>query len=143
MLAVTVGTWLSFVAAFQGGIWEQIAGYTPSEMLQAFRRGLVRLDLVLAALVLIAASLVIGAVWMRLGVPVRRRATESAVILCVAAVLAFAASFGGRAGTFRKTNGTLCRVRSGDPEQITAPLKIEAHLAPRPAAFRPRKADPF
>jgi hypothetical protein len=43
VLAFTVGTWvLSFVAAFQGGMWEQIAGYTPSEMLQAFRRGLVR-----------------------------------------------------------------------------------------------------
>src|SRR5215467_1554397 len=49
VLAFTVGTWvLSFVAAFQGGIWEEIAGYTPSEMLQAFRRGLVRLDLMLA-----------------------------------------------------------------------------------------------
>src|ERR1700674_3724420 len=94
VLTFTVGTWvLSFVAAFQGGIWEQIAGYTPSEMLQAFRRGLVRLDLVLAAFVLIAASLVLAAVWMRLGVPVRRRATESVAILCGAAVLAFAASF--------------------------------------------------
>jgi ABC-2 type transport system permease protein len=47
VLAFTVGTWvLSFVAAFQGGAWEQIASYTPAEMLQAFRRGLVRLDLV-------------------------------------------------------------------------------------------------
>jgi ABC-2 type transport system permease protein len=51
VLAFTVGTWvLSFVATFHGGIWEQIASYTPSEMLQAFRRGLVRLDLVLALL---------------------------------------------------------------------------------------------
>ena len=36
VLAFTVGTWvLGFVAAFQGGIWEQIASYTPSEMLQS------------------------------------------------------------------------------------------------------------
>src|SRR5262249_25085098 len=68
VLTFTVGTWvLGFVAAFQVCVWEQIAGYTPSEMLQAFRRGLVRLDLVLAALVVIATSLVLAAVWMRLG----------------------------------------------------------------------------
>src|SRR5882672_8456404 len=92
VLAFTVGTWvLSFVAAFQGGLWEEIAGYTPSEMLQAFRRGLVRLDLLLAALVVIAAALVLAAVWMRLGVPTRRKVTESIAILSVAAALAFAA----------------------------------------------------
>jgi hypothetical protein len=47
---------VSFVAAFQGGIWEEIASCTRSETLQAFRRGFVRLDLVLAALVLIAST---------------------------------------------------------------------------------------
>src|SRR5262249_23638216 len=78
VLAFTVGTWiLSFVAAVSGGIWEQIASYTPGEMLQAFRRGLVRLDVLLAALVVIAAMLVIAAVWMRLGVPLRRKAAET------------------------------------------------------------------
>src|SRR6202521_4074309 len=68
VLAFTVGTWvLSFMAAFQGGIWEQIVSYTPSEMLQTFRRGLVRLDLMLAMLALIAAALVMAASWIRLG----------------------------------------------------------------------------
>jgi len=107
VLAFTVGTWvLSFVAAFQGGIWEEMAGYTPSEMLQAFRRGLLRLDLVLAALVLIAAALVLAAVWMRLGIPMRRKAMESVAIVSVAA--SDAAILG----------------------KITTPLKIEVHLAP-------------
>ena len=94
VLTFTVGTWvLGFVAAFQGGVWEQIAGYTPSEMLQAFRRGLVRLDLVLAALVVIAASLVLAAVWMRLGLTVWRKLAESVAVVGVAAALAFAVSF--------------------------------------------------
>src|SRR5258708_20503636 len=58
VLAFTVGTWvLSFVAAFQGGIWEEMAGSTPSQMLQAFRLGLLRLDLVLSALRLIPTHL--------------------------------------------------------------------------------------
>jgi hypothetical protein len=48
----------------------------------------VRLDLVIAASVLIAASLVLAAVWMRLGAPVWRQATESIITLCVAPVLA-------------------------------------------------------
>jgi ABC-2 type transport system permease protein len=132
VLAFTVGTWvLSFVAAFQGGAWEEIASYTPSEMLQAFRRGLVRLDLVLTALALIGASLVLAAIWMRLGVSVRRRATESVAILCVVAVLAFALSFvrpswdvsENERNSFGESEAAILR-------RITAPLKVEAHLAP-------------
>jgi ABC-2 type transport system permease protein len=132
VLAFTVGTWvLSFVAAFQGGTWEQIASYTPSEMLQAFRRGLVRLDLVLAAFALIAASLLLAAIWMRLGVPVRRRATESVGILGVAAVLAFALSFVRPSWDVSENE----RNSFGESEaailsKITAPLRVEAHLAP-------------
>jgi hypothetical protein len=66
------GTWvLSFVAAFQGGIWEQIVSYTPSEMLQAFR-GLVRLG----DTGLDRGSLVMAASWIRLGVAVRSGPTR-------------------------------------------------------------------
>jgi ABC-2 type transport system permease protein len=132
VLAFTVGTWvLGFVAAFQGGIWEQIASYTPAEMLQAFRRGLVRLDVVLAAAVLIGASLILAAVWMRLGISTRRKGLESIGILCVATVLALAASFArsswdvseNKRNSFdASTIATLSRIK--------APLKIEAHLAP-------------
>jgi ABC-2 type transport system permease protein len=139
VLAFTVGTWvLSFVAAFQGGIWEQIAGYTPSEMLQAFRRGLVRLDLVLAAFVLIAASLVLAAVWMRLGMPVRRRATESVGILCAAIVLAFAASFVRPSWDVSENErNSFSESEAAILSRIIAPLKIEAHLA----AEDPRRFD--
>jgi len=132
VLAFTVGTWvLSFVAAFQGGIWEQIASYTPSEMLQAFRRGLVRLDLVLAAFALIASSLVLAAVWMRLGLPVGRRATESVAILCVAAVLAFATSFVRSSWDVSENErNSFGASEAAILSKISAPLRIEAHLAP-------------
>ena len=36
-LSVTVGTWiLSFVAAVHGGLWDRLAGYTPTAMVGAF-----------------------------------------------------------------------------------------------------------
>src|SRR5258707_5692993 len=100
-------------------------------MLQAFRRGLVRLDLVLTAFTLISASLVLAAIWMRLGVSVRRRATESVAILCAAAVLAFVLSFVRPSWDVSENE----RNSFGDSEaailsKITAPLRVEAHLAP-------------
>jgi ABC-2 type transport system permease protein len=132
VLAFTVGTWvLSFVAAFQGGIWEEMAGYTPSEMLQAFRRGLVRLDLVLAALVLIAAALVLAAVWMRLGIPTRRKAIESVAIVSVAAALVFAASLARPSWDVSENErNSFAASDAVTLGKITTPLTIEVHLAP-------------
>ena len=136
VLAFTVGTWvLGFVAAFQGGIWEQIAGYTPAEMLQAFRRGLVRLDLVLAAMVLVIASLMLASVWMRLGVAMRRKAWESVAGLCVAAILGLVTSFVrpswvmNRVVPCRRLN-SFSASTTAVLKRITLPLRIEAHLAP-------------
>src|SRR5262249_56057410 len=57
-LSVTVGTWiLNFVAAVQGGVWERAAAYTPPAMVAGFQHGLVRLDVVLVAAILVAAGL--------------------------------------------------------------------------------------
>jgi ABC-2 type transport system permease protein len=132
VLAFTVGTWvLSFVAAFQGGIWEQLVSYTPSEMLQTFRRGLVRLDLMLATLALIAAALVLAAVWMRLGVTVRRRTIESVAIIGIAAALGFGASYARPSWDISENErNSFPAVETALLSKITAPLKIEAHLAP-------------
>lgn len=132
VLAFTVGTWvLSFVAAFQGGIWEQIASYTPSEMLQTFRRGLVRLDLALAATVLIAAGFVLAAAWIRLGVAVQRRAMESAVIVAVAGALVFGASFVRPSWDVSENErNSFSQSEAAILGKIAAPLRIEAHLAP-------------
>src|SRR5262245_18729902 len=80
-LGVTVGTWiLNFIAAVNGGFWERAAGYTPTAMVAAFQHGLVRLDVVLIAMVLAAAGLILAAIWLRLGEPVRGRAHESAAL---------------------------------------------------------------
>lgn len=132
VLAFTVGTWvLNFVAAVQGGIWEQLARYTPAEMLQTFQHALIRLNLVLAALVLIGAGLVLAAIWMRLGVAVSQRARESIAIVAVASALVFACSF-VRADWDASENQ---RNSFSEPdtevlEHIKMPLSLEVHLAP-------------
>jgi hypothetical protein len=132
VLAFTVGTWVvSFVAVFSGGVWELIASYTPAEMLQAFRRGLVRLDVLLAALVFIAAALVIAAVWMRLGAPLRRKVVQTVAVVSAAAVVGFVISFAkpswdvseNERNSFDETEEALL-------EGIKAPLKITIYLAP-------------
>jgi hypothetical protein len=131
-LAFTVGTWvLNFVAAVQGGVWERLARYTPAEMLATFQHALLRLNLVLAALALIAAGLVLAAIWMRLGVAVGRRAVASAAIVAVAAAIVFACSF-VRADWDASENR---RNSFSEPDEetlgkIKTPLTIEAHLAP-------------
>jgi hypothetical protein len=138
-LSVTVGTWiLNFVAAVHGGWWERAAAYTPTAMVAEFQHGLVRLDAVLVACVLIVAGLGTAAVWMRLGVPVRRRVLESTAVAAIAvAVIA--------ACTLVRVSWDLAEDRANsfaeaDEEalsQIRGRLRIEAHLA----AEDPRRVD--
>ena len=131
-LSVTVGTWIvNFIAAVQGGVWERAAGYTPTAMVAQFQHGLVQLDVVLIALMLIAAGLGVAAVWMRLGVSVRRRVYESIALGGFAAAVVFAGTFASaswdtsesRANSFAEADEIALR-------QIRSPLRIEAHLAP-------------
>src|SRR5207253_8010983 len=73
-LSVTVGTWIvNFIAAVHGGIWERLAGYTPTAMVAEFQHGLVRADVLLAAALLVALGLALGTIWTRLGVAPRRK----------------------------------------------------------------------
>jgi len=138
-LSVTVGTWIvNFVAAVQGGVWERIAGYTPPAMVAGFQRGLVRLDVVLVTGALIAAGLVLAAIWIRTGVAIRRRLNESVVLGAVAAAAILACSIAtpswdaseARANSFPEADEDMLA-------QIKGPLRIEAHLAPED----PRRAD--
>jgi hypothetical protein len=138
-LSVTVGTWiLNFVAAVQGGIWERAAGYTPPAMVAQFQHGLIQLDVVLITLALVAAGLAVAAIWLRLGVPVRRRVQESIVLAAagvVVVVLACAAS-----PTWDLSENRMNSFPEADEKalaQIRAPLAIEVHLAPED----PRRAD--
>ena len=138
-LSVTVGTWiLNFIAAVHGGAWERAAGYTPTAIVAEFQHGLVRLDVLLTASALVAFGLVVAAIWMRIGVAVRRRAYESigAAALTAAAIVAF---------TFVTPNWDFSENRMNSfpeaDEEILAhlrePLRIEAHLA----AEDPRRVD--
>jgi hypothetical protein len=138
-LSVTVGTWiLNFIAAVHGGAWERAAGYTPTAMVAEFQHGLIRLDVLLAAGFLVIAGLALAAIWMRLGVSVRRRASESIALGAVTAVAVFAC-------TFVNANWDLSENRMNsfsEPDeealsQVRGPLRIEAHLA----AEDPRRVD--
>jgi len=130
-LGFTVGTWiLSFFGSIQGGWWERAAGYTPAAMVAQFQRGLVRLDVVLIALILIVTGLGFGSVWMRLGVAVPRRIYESAALGVLAAAAIFASTFltpcwdtsESRTNSFSEADE---RALAG----IHEPLSIEVHLA--------------
>jgi hypothetical protein len=130
-LSITVGTWiLNFVAAVQGGWWERAAGYTPAAMVAGFQHGLVQLDIVLIALILILTGLGFAALWMRLGVAVSRRVRESiglgllaaaAILACTFATASWDASE-SRSNSFPESDERALR-------QIHTPLRIEAHLA--------------
>src|SRR6185369_6875896 len=138
-LSVTVGTWiLNFVAAVHGGIWERAAGYTPTAMVAEFQHGLVRLDVTIVAGVLIAAGLGLGAVWMQLGAPVRRRVTSSIAVLAVASAAALAGSLLTASWDTSEARGN--SFPEADEEglaRIRGQLRIEAHLAPED----PRRVD--
>jgi hypothetical protein len=138
-LGATVGTWVvSFLGSVQGGWWERAAGFTPAAMVSEFQHGLVQLDVIVIALVLIMMGLGVAAIWMRLGVPVRRRVYESVGI----GVVAFGTIF---ACTFLTSNWDTSESRGNSfPEadqralqQIRSPLVIEIHLAPED----PRRTD--
>src|SRR4029078_8082748 len=105
-MIVTVGTWIiNFIAAVHGGIWEKVAGYTPTAMVAEFQHGLVRLDVLLIASTLVVAGLGLAAIWMRLGVAVQRRASESAVLGALTAATIFASTFAGASWDFSENRG--------------------------------------
>jgi ABC-2 type transport system permease protein len=130
-LGVTVGTWIvNFFGAVQGGFWERVSGYTPAAMVAEFQHGLLRLDTTLVALVLTVAGLGFAAIWMRLGLEVRRRVYESAAVVLLAGLSIFACTF------LRATWDTSENRGNSFPEadeqalaKIHTPLRIEVHLA--------------
>ena len=138
-LGVTVGTWIvNFVAAVQGGWWERAASYTPAAMVAEFQHGLVRLDTVLIAMILVLTGLAAAAIWIRLGAAVRRRAFESIGAVAIAGAAILACTFltpswdasEARANSFPEPDELALR-------RIQAPLRIVAHLA----AEDPRRSD--
>lgn len=138
-LSITVGTWVvNFLGAVQGGWWEAAAGYTPAALVGEFQHGLVRLATVMISLVLIAAGLVVAALWMRLGIAVKRRVSESLAAAAMAVIAISTCSLSTASWDASESRG------NSFPEAderalmtIRQPLRIEAHLAPED----PRRLD--
>ena len=138
-LSVTVGTWiLNFVAAVQGGIWERIAGYTPPAMVAEFQHGLIRLDAVLIAVMLILAGFGIAALWLRTGTPIRRRVQESIALAALGVLAVTSGSAAGKSWDLSENRmNSFAEADERTLAQIRTPLGIEVHLAPED----PRRAD--
>jgi hypothetical protein len=134
-LAVTVGTWvISFIAALHGGWWDQVAAFTPPALVAQFQHGLIRLDVLLASLALIVFGLALAAIWMRLGVPTRRRAIESLGALAVtSAALALCSVARPNWDLSENRQNSFSDADEATLSQITTPLHIEAHFAPEDA----------
>ncbi len=138
-LSVTVGTWiLSFIAAVQGGIWERLVRYTPTAMVAEFQHGLVRLDVVIAALALIASGLGLAAIWVRLGAPVGRRIGESVCVAMMTIAVVAAGALATASWDLSESRANSFSV--ADERALSAirePISIEVHLAPED----PRRVD--
>ena len=138
-LSATVGTWiLSFIAAVHGGIWERLARYTPTAMVAEFQHGLIRLDVVIATMALIALGLGLAAIWIRLGVPVARRAAESTALALAAIVVIAAGTTATRSWDLSESRANSFPLADERAlRAIDGPISIEAHLAPED----PRRVD--
>lgn len=138
-LTVTVGGWiLNFAAAVNGGIWERLAAYTPTAMVGEFQHGLVRLEIVLAALVLSCTGLGIASIWTRLGSPVRKRAVASVTLLSTAGMLLAICPLAR--WSWDTSEARLNSFSVVDERRLAAidqPLQMEVHLAPED----PRRSD--
>ena len=138
-LSITVGTWIvNFVAAVHGGAWERLAAYTPTAMIAGFQHGLIRLDVLLAAACLTAAGIGLAAIWLRLGVAVRRRALETAALAFLAVAGLAASALATRSwDTSESRRNSFPRPDEQALAAIRQPLTIEVHLAPED----PRRVD--
>jgi hypothetical protein len=138
-LSVTVGTWiLNFIAAVQGGVWERVAGYTPPAMVAEFQHGLIRLDAVLIAVAFMTAGVALAAIWLRLGVAVRRRVNESMALAALTAAVLFACTFARPSWDLSENRmNSFTKADERTLEHVEAPLFVEVHLAPED----PRRVD--
>ena len=138
-LTVTVGTWLiNFAAAVNGGWWERAAAYTPTAMVAEFQRGLWRADVTLVAVCLILAGIALAAIWLRLGVTIRRRVQEAgAIAVALALAIAAASSVTASADTSESRRNSFSTSEESALGSITGDLRITAHFAPED----PRRSD--
>jgi len=130
-LGVTIGTWIvNFAAAIQGGWWERAAGFTPAALVAQFQHGLINLNAILIAVILILSGLGLAAIWMRLGAPLARRISWSIALAGIAAGATFGCSLlRGSWDTSESRSNSFPEADQRALRQIHEPLRIEAHLA--------------
>ena len=119
VLAVTIGTWaLDFFAAGRGGWIAEVAAYTPSAVLRQFERGLLNVDAVIAAVVIVLTMLAVAAAFLKKRVSV---ALIVVALLFVRTHVSFDLSE-DRRSSFSPADERLLR-------SITQPVHIRMHLA--------------
>ena len=137
-LAVTVGTWvISFVGAIHGGIWERASTFTPAAMIAEFQHGLIRLDLILSALVLVLTGLGLAGVWTRMGRASRRIGQSAGVVIVSLIALSATATIRGSWDVSENRLNSFSRADERALSRISEPLVITAYLAPED----PRRVD--
>ena len=138
-LGFTVGTWIiEFAAAIRGGIWTDLARFTPSSMIAIFQHGLLPVGTVLVALSLTVGGLFVAAAWLRLHESPRRRLLRSLVLVAATTLVAWTFSHVTMTRDF--SEGRLNSFPAADQAalaRIGQPIRIEAHLAPED----PRRLD--
>jgi hypothetical protein len=107
-------------------------------MVAEFQHGLIRLDVVVAAVALVVLGLGLATVWMRLGVPVRRRIGESVTLAAVAIAVIAAGTLATKSwDTSESRANSFSRADEAALARIAGPITIEVHLAPED----PRRVD--
>jgi hypothetical protein len=107
-------------------------------MVAEFQHGLVRLDVLLAVGTFVLFGLVLAAIWMRLGMSVRRRTYESIATGAIAAAAIVAVTFATASWDLSENRmNSFPKADEAALEGVREPLRIEAHLA----AEDPRRMD--
>jgi ABC-2 type transport system permease protein len=138
-LGITVGTWaLEYVAAYRGGLLQQLAAYTPTAALRSFEQGLLRVSTATAMLTIGIAGFAIAAIWLHLGRAWRFRLAGTAATGLVLVFLMFGAN-SARASWDLSENrrNSFSPVDEAVLRQIHQPLRMTVFLAPED----PRLAD--
>lgn len=131
-LAFTLGTWmLDYVAAARGGVFQELAAYTPNAALRTFEQGLVRANILIVSAVIGAAAIGVAAAALPTGRPLPWRVARAVAIVVFAAA---AAAGAGRAraswDVSENRRNSFPRADEAALRQIRSPLAVTIYLAP-------------
>jgi ABC-2 type transport system permease protein len=131
-LGFTVGTWaLDFIAAGRGGWLQQLAAYTPTATLRFFEHGLLRLNIVVAMLVISVAGFTLAGIWLHTGRTWRFRLLGTlAVALILIFVIAGANVVRASWDASENRRNSFARADEAELSRIPKPLTITVFLSP-------------